>query len=182
MLLHYSLVCINDVLVKSNICLGNGTLSLPDVKITSDLGPDNSPCDATKFCKRVRNSMIFSVLRGHPTQELHNYLLVNCQKSTWCDSFGNEYLDVVMILKLTMDKCKPDSKIGVESLRRKIQNTTSAQCSHEMPKILSSIKQNVTAIENQNKNHNLFLEDTFSALLTASNPLFFKLFEIDKLN
>ena len=85
----------------------------------SDLDLDTSLDNSAKFYKRVCNIMISYALWDHLIQESHNDLLINSQNFMWKDSFGDENLGVMIVFKLIIDNCKSDSKIRVESLKRK---------------------------------------------------------------
>ena len=179
---NYKNLTCEDVLAFNNTYLGNGLNEAPPAdRIMQTLDPANNQEYRAMFYKRVRSKMISQALEGHCNQVSWNKIMNKKKYFTWYETSGEIFYDGLMICKIVMDICNPETKVGVQVLRNKIAETKSATFKHKIPDMLEHIKSTMDLIEEMGETHDNLLKDTFGALLTAPNTRFTQFFEHEKM-
>ena len=98
----------------------------PTTCLLPDLDPANNADDKRKFFMRVRSQMIVQALEGILVPESWIQLMIQKKVFIQYTSTGNEYLDGVIMVKVLIDYCNPDTKVSIHILRTKISKTKPA--------------------------------------------------------
>ena len=125
--------------------------------------------------------MIAQAIPGHVSQSSWNKTTTKQKCFTWYESSGEIFYDGALIIKIIIDMCTPETKVGVQSLRVKISETKSESFRNNMPGMLEHVKKTMDVIEAMGKTHENILKDAFDALLTAPNTRFNQIFSHGKL-
>ena len=84
--------------------------------------------------------MIASKLQGMLYRTSWNKMTTKKKHFTLCESSGEVFYEVPIMAWLMLKKCNPDTKVGVQVLRKKIQSAKSHAFQHSMPMILEHTK------------------------------------------
>ena len=84
--------------------------------------------------------MIASKLQGMLYRTSWNKMTTKKKNFTWHESSGEAFYEVPIMAWLMLKKCNPDTKVGVQVLRNKIQSAKSCEFQLSMPMILEHTK------------------------------------------
>ena len=178
---NYKCLSLEDCIKYANTFLGDGTLTNPGQNRTlMELDPANDPDHRIMFYKRVRSKMISQRLQGRLDAESWATLMTEREKFSWFEQTGEVFYEGGTMMKLIMDTCNPQTKVGVQNLRDKIAQAKSADFGHDVGKMMTYIKEQMTLIHEMRETHDSLLKDSFNAILTVPNSEFTRFFSLKR--
>ena len=94
---------------------------------------------------------------------------------------GQFFDDGPTMLKLLIDECNPSIRVGVESLKLKIESTRLQQHNNDASKCVQSIQTNCRLMLEAEGAHDNLTRDIFNALLSSNNTNFHNYFNLEKM-
>ena len=125
--------------------------------------------------------MISKAIEGHFGSNALTTLRNQKEKFRWTDSRGQIFNDGPTMLKILVDICNPTVRVGVETYKKKIENTRLNQYSHNVSSCMESIVTNYNMILEQEGSHDNIIRDIFNALLSTTNTQFYNYFSMKKM-
>ena len=179
---EYKLLTVEDVQKQALTYLtANGTIDVPENMLCVALNPKTSEIDKKKFYQKVRSTMISKAIKGYFNHTTISKLENQSSKYRWIDANGQFFDDGPTMLKLLMDECNPSIRVGVESLKLKIENTRLQQHNNDVSKCMQSIQTNYRLILEAEGTHDNLIRDVFNALLSSNNTNFHNYFNLEKM-
>ena len=130
-----------------------GATQMLDDYIIEDLDPANDDNNKKKFFLRVVSVIISKSIDGCFTNSTLTALRNSKDKCRWIDSKGHILNDGLTMLFLLMDVCNPIVRVGVESLKKKIEVACLPAFNYDVSHCMDHIVTNYNLIIEQEETH-----------------------------
>ena len=130
-----------------------GATQMPDDRIIEDLDPANDNDHKKKFFLRVVSIIITKSIEGHFTNSTLTALRNSKDKYQWIDSNGHVFNDGPTMLFILMGICNPTVRVGVESLKKKIEAARLPAFNHDVSRCMDYMVTNYNLIIEQEETH-----------------------------
>ena len=171
-----------DVQKQALKCLrSDGETEIPEDMKCNELFPGADAGDKKKFFLKVRSRVIFKAIQGHFSNSTLIQLNNSSSKFRWLESNGEHFDDGPTMLKTLMDDCNPSVRVGVENIKKKIENARLNHFKGDVSECMSDIAANYRLILEADEKHENIVRDAFNALLSSGNSNFHTCFALEKM-
>ena len=137
-----------------------------------DISPTTVPADAKIFYQRVRANMIGTRIIKSLDKSSLTSLKLHENKYLWKTLTGKTMYDGPSMLQILIETVKPSLRTGVSDLKTKLRNSKLSTFNHDVVKMTDKMKTTYNDILKHGQNHDDYILDLFSALLTSNNETF----------
>ena len=125
--------------------------------------------------------MICKSIEEHFANSILTALRNSKDKHQWINSNGQIFNDGPTMLFILMGICNPTVRVGVESLKKKIEAARLPAFNHDVSRCMDYMVTNYNLIIEQEETHDNIIRDVFNALLSTTNSQFYNYFSMQKL-
>ena len=144
----------------------------PNVMNMEVLDPIHDIGDRMIFFRRVRSRMIAKRLQGIISSDSWASLLQYEHEFSWESQNGDQEFDGPTMLKLLITSVNPSTRVGVDDIKKEIQNARLAKYNHDVKKMLDDMNRKYLDVLRQGHTHDSYMMHLFDALLTSKNDSF----------
>ena len=138
-----------------------------------EIDPENNDGDKIVFYNRVHGNVVSALVQNMMTTTAWDELTLHKEKFSFKDLATGEWsIDGPCLVKTLLMKIDPDTMVGLESLRKKLETARLHHFKNNVPEMLNFMETTYKEIRNNGKTHDSYLRHLLDALLSGSNATF----------